>query len=83
MIQDRRENMPEKSYTTYLFAKGLPKIEEKIMEEAEEVCRAAREETKKRTTEESIDVLYHLFVLLVQKGVRLENVLKEMKKRRK
>ncbi|MFA6427325.1 MAG: bifunctional phosphoribosyl-AMP cyclohydrolase/phosphoribosyl-ATP diphosphatase HisIE [Candidatus Magasanikbacteria bacterium] len=83
VIQDRKKNMPKKSYTTYLFSKGLPKIEEKIMEEAEEVCRAVREETKKRTAEESVDVLYHLFTLLVQKGIKLENVLKEIKKRRK
>ncbi|MBT3948682.1 bifunctional phosphoribosyl-AMP cyclohydrolase/phosphoribosyl-ATP diphosphatase HisIE [Candidatus Parcubacteria bacterium] len=83
VIKKRKIEMPEGSYTTSLFEKGLPNIEAKVMEEAEEVCRAAREETNERVVEESVDVIYHLMALLVEKKVKLPDILKEIKKRRK
>lgn len=83
LIQSRKEELPEGSYTTSLFQEGLPKISEKVMEEAEEVCRAAREETKERTAEEAADVLYHLFVLLVANDVGFDKVKKVLNLRNK
>ena len=83
IIAKRKKEMPVNSYTTSLFKEGLPKIEEKIMEEAEEVCRAGRQETKKRVIEESVDVIYHLMTLLVMRDIKLKEVLEEIKIRRK
>ncbi|MBU2542340.1 bifunctional phosphoribosyl-AMP cyclohydrolase/phosphoribosyl-ATP diphosphatase HisIE [Patescibacteria group bacterium] len=83
LIEDRKQKEPDKSYTASLFKAGTAKINAKIMEEAEEVCRATKNETKKRVIEESVDVLYHLIVLLVQKDIKLKQILKEIKKRRK
>jgi phosphoribosyl-ATP pyrophosphohydrolase/phosphoribosyl-AMP cyclohydrolase len=61
---------PQGSYTAQLLA-DPPKIGEKVMEEAEEVARAAREETDERVAEEAADVLYHLTVLLRARGLEL------------
>lgn len=83
VIEARKKEMPQKSYTTQLFKKGIYKIVEKIMEEAEEVCRAAKQETKKRVMEESVDVIYHLITLLVLRDIKLKEVLGEIKMRRK
>lgn len=82
LIKNRKIDRPKGSYTTELFNKGLDKIGEKIYEEAAEVVRAAKKETKKRLIEESVDLLYHLFVLLVDQNVNLENIAKEFKRRR-
>lgn len=82
LIKKRKLDRPKGSYTTQLFNKGLDKIGEKIYEEAAEVVRAAKKETKKRLIEESVDLLYHLFVLLVDQNVNLENIEKEFKRRR-
>jgi phosphoribosyl-ATP pyrophosphohydrolase/phosphoribosyl-AMP cyclohydrolase len=83
IISKRKKDMPAKSYTASLFREGNKKICVKVMEEAEEVCRAAKIETKQRLTEESVDVLYHLMVLLVENGVSLDRILDEIQKRRK
>lgn len=83
VIADRRKKMPAESYTAFLFKKGLSKICAKVKEESGEVIKAAKQESKKRLVEESVDVLYHLFVLLAQKGVTLGRLKTEIKRRRK
>jgi phosphoribosyl-ATP pyrophosphohydrolase/phosphoribosyl-AMP cyclohydrolase len=69
-LQDRAENPAEGSYTARLLA-DPPFIGEKVQEEAEEVVRAAREESDERVAEEAADVLYHLTVLLKSRGLSL------------
>jgi phosphoribosyl-ATP pyrophosphohydrolase/phosphoribosyl-AMP cyclohydrolase len=69
-IAARSVDRPQGSYTAQLLA-DPPKIGEKVMEEAEEVARAAREETDERVAEEAADVLYHLTVLLRARGLEL------------
>src|SRR4051794_14757120 len=69
-IADRRDNPTASSYTAELLA-DPPKIGEKVREEAEEVTRAAREESDVRVREEAADVLYHLSVLLRSRGLSL------------
>jgi len=82
VIDQRNREKPEGSYTVKLF------IEEdlackKVLEEAEEVVRAARSEGKQRTIEEAADLVYHLMVLLARKGIKLKEVLSELALRRK
>ncbi|MBP9717904.1 bifunctional phosphoribosyl-AMP cyclohydrolase/phosphoribosyl-ATP diphosphatase HisIE [Candidatus Gracilibacteria bacterium] len=81
IISDRKKKLPPSSYTTELFKKGLSSQCEKIYEEAAEVVKAAKKETNQRLTEETVDLLYHLFVVLVQKRVSLETIEAEMRKR--
>src|SRR3954462_5813020 len=69
-LADRAEQRPEGSYTAALLA-DPPRIGEKVQEEAEEVVRAAREESDERVAEEAADVLYHLAVLLRSRGLSL------------
>jgi len=83
VIESRKRQMPKDSYTTYLFTRGLRKICAKVEEESGEVLQAARKETKKRLIEESVDLLYHLFVLLAHKGVKLDDVSAEASRRRR
>jgi len=74
-IAQRRRTMPEESYTAALLRAGIDAIGAKVAEEAEEVVRAAREETPERVAEEAADVLYHLLVLLAARQVPLSRVL--------
>jgi phosphoribosyl-ATP pyrophosphohydrolase/phosphoribosyl-AMP cyclohydrolase len=83
VITERKRNMPQNSYTTALFTQGLEKICAKVEEESQEVIQAAEKESKRRTIEESVDLIYHLFVLLVQKGVTFAELIREVKHRRK
>ena len=69
-VASRAADRPEGSYTAELLA-DPPRVGEKVMEEAEEVARAAREETGERVAEEAADVLYHLTVLLRSRGLEL------------
>ncbi len=83
-IEDRKANPPPKSYTTTLFAGGVPKIGEKILEEAEEVVEAAGEEGEAGRTHlvrEAADLIYHLFVMLGHREVRLAEVEAELARR--
>jgi len=82
VIAQRRVERPRGSYTSELFNNGQEKICAKIIEESEEVCRAAKQETKQRLIEESVDVLYHLLVLLASKQVDLAEVWQEIGRRR-
>ena len=83
VIEERRRKMPAGSYTTSLFKGGVNKIAAKVREEALEVVQAAKKETKKRLTEETVDLLYHLLVLLAEKKITFAKIRKEVKKRRK
>jgi len=82
-IEERRINLPKNSYTTSLFLGGTNKIIGKVMEETTEVIKASITETKKRLIEEAIDLLYHFFVLLSAKNIKLEDIFKEVKRRKK
>ena len=75
--------MPKGSYTASLFKAGLDKISLKVAEEALEVVHAAQKQTKARLVEESVDLVYHLFVMLTEKGISLGNLSDEIKKRGK
>ena len=81
LLQGRKQNMPEGSYTTYLFEKGIDKILKKIGEESTEVIIAAKAEDKKETVYEIADLAYHVMVLMVEAGISLEDVHKELASR--
>jgi phosphoribosyl-AMP cyclohydrolase / phosphoribosyl-ATP pyrophosphohydrolase len=81
VIEERKERRPEGSYTTYLFNSGLDKILKKIGEEATETIVAAKNDDG-RLPSESADLLYHLIVLLVERGVTLDEIARELKQRR-
>ena len=81
-IEDRRASSAEASYTARLLA-DPPLIGEKVREEAEEVSRAAREESDERVREEAADVLYHLGVLLASRGLSFEDAFEELNGRRR
>lgn len=82
LIISRKKEMPEDSYTTYLFGKGLDKIAQKVGEEAVETVIEAKN-GKKKFVNEVADLLFHLMVLLVEKDVPLKKVVKKLKKRHK
>jgi phosphoribosyl-ATP pyrophosphohydrolase/phosphoribosyl-AMP cyclohydrolase len=81
VIKTRKSEMPEGSYTTYLFSKGLDKILKKIGEESAETIIAAKNQSRSELTLESADLLYHLLVLFVSEGLELRDVLAELEKR--
>jgi phosphoribosyl-ATP pyrophosphohydrolase/phosphoribosyl-AMP cyclohydrolase len=81
-IEDRDQDRPEGSYTTRLL-ENPELVGEKVQEEAEEVARAAREETDDRVAEEAADVLYHLAVLLRERGLSLSDAERVLDGRRK
>ncbi|MFW5812131.1 MAG: phosphoribosyl-ATP diphosphatase [Alkalispirochaetaceae bacterium] len=78
LIDRRREELPEGSYTTHLFTKGLDKIRKKTGEEAVELILAESEE---ETIYEAADLVYHLMVLLSARGLSIDQVLGELRKR--
>lgn len=82
LIESRKEERPEGSYTTYLFNEGLDKILKKVGEEATETIIAAKGEDSARLVSESADLIYHLMVLLVERDVSLDQVSRELKARR-
>ena len=77
-IVDRRENPKEGSYTNYLFDKGIDKILKKVGEEATEVVIAAKNPTPEEVKYEMADFLYHAMVLMVEKGISWEDIIKEL-----
>jgi phosphoribosyl-ATP pyrophosphohydrolase/phosphoribosyl-AMP cyclohydrolase len=83
IIRDRQQKLPEGSYTSKLFKEGTPRIAQKVGEEGVEVALAAVLGDKKRLTEESADLLFHLLVLFRQQDMTLEDVIKELRKRMK
>ena len=81
VVDDRKQNPEEGSYTSYLFEKGIDKIAKKMGEEAVETVIAAKNENKEELVGETADLLYHLLVLLREKEVTLFDVCSELKKR--
>ena len=81
LIEGRRTSPKEGSYTTYLFEKGLDKILKKVGEESTEVIIAAKAEDKKETIYEIADLAYHVMVLMVQAGITLDDITKELASR--
>lgn len=84
VLQDRRDNPPPHSYTTRLLEGGVPKIGGKITEEAAEVVEAASEpgqEGQAHLIHEAADLIYHLLVMLVHRGVSLADVEAELDRR--
>lgn len=80
-INKRKEEMPEGSYTTKLFKDGVNKIAQKVGEEALETVIEATNGTNDHLVYEASDLLYHLLVLLTEKGLRIEDVAAELQKR--
>jgi phosphoribosyl-ATP pyrophosphohydrolase len=84
IIQDRKKNPRDGSYTCSLFEGGVKKIGEKILEEAKEVVMAATdEEGKKRIIFEIADLVYHVLVLMGYEEITVEEINKELKRRMK
>lgn len=83
LIESRKRERPEDSYTTYLFEQGLDKILKKVGEESAETIIAAKNDDRNALVRESSDLLYHLVVLLVERGLLLAEVRDELVSRRK
>ena len=81
MLVGRNQQRPEGSYTTYLFEKGIDKILKKVGEECTEVIIAGKADDKKETVYELADLAYHAMVLMVQMGITVEDVHKELASR--
>jgi len=81
LLQGRKDTLPEGSYTTYLFQKGLDKILKKVGEECTEVIIASKANDKKETVYEIADLCYHVMVLMVEQGISLEEIHDELASR--
>lgn len=81
LIEGRKTEKKEGSYTSYLFDKGLDKILKKVGEESTEVIIAGKAEDKKETIYEIADLVYHVLVLMVQAGISLDDIRKELASR--
>ena len=78
LLEGRKRELPEGSYTTYLFQKGTDKILKKIGEEATEVIIAGKADDKAETIYEIADLAYHVLVLMVQMGITVEDIRREL-----
>ena len=83
VIESRRQNPSDKSYTSSLFAEGLPKIAQKVGEECTEVVVAALAQDDQRLIEEVADLTYHTMVLLAARGLKPQDIVLELEKRHK
>ena len=83
LIENRKNNPTEKSYTSSLFVEGLPKIAQKVGEEGTEVVVAALAQEDQRLIEEVADLTYHTLVLLSARGLTPAHILSELEKRHK
>lgn len=81
LLADRKAARPEGSYTSYLFDKGIDKILKKVGEESTEVIIAAKADDRKETVYELADLAYHAMVLMVQMGISVEDVHRELASR--
>ena len=81
LLIDRKTKMPQGSYTTYLFEKGIDKILKKVGEESTEVIIAGKADDKNETIYEIADLAYHVMVLMVQMGISVEDIKKELASR--
>jgi phosphoribosyl-ATP pyrophosphohydrolase len=83
VIESRKQNPSETSYTSSLFAEGLPRIAQKVGEEGTEVVVAALSQDDQRLIEEVADLTYHTLVLLAARGLKIQDVVTELEKRHK
>jgi phosphoribosyl-ATP pyrophosphohydrolase len=83
IVKDRKINPKPGSYTQQLLNDGYPQIARKVGEEALEVILAIGSEGRQRVVEESADLIYHLWVLLVSQGIELEEIEDELRSRHK
>ena len=81
MIEGRKSEPKEGSYTTYLFEKGMDKILKKVGEESTEVIIAGAKNDKEETVYEIADLAYHIMVMMVEQGITLQDVTAELSKR--
>ena len=81
LLQGRKEQLPEGSYTTYLFRKGIDKILKKVGEESTEVIIAGKANDRAETIYEIADLAYHVMVLMVQMGISVEDIREELASR--
>ncbi len=81
LLEGRKKDKPEGSYTTYLFEKGIDKILKKVGEECTEVIIAGKADDKNETVYELADLAYHAMVLMVEMGISVEDVHKELASR--
>ena len=81
LLQGRKNDMPEGSYTTYLFSKGRDKILKKVGEESTEVIIGGKANDKNETVYEIADLAYHLMVLMVDMGISVKDIQKELASR--
>jgi phosphoribosyl-ATP pyrophosphohydrolase len=82
VIEERKNNPIEGSYTSYLFEKGIDKILKKVGEETTEVIIASKNNNKDEEVSEMCDLIYHLMVLMVNQGVAIDDIAQELDKRR-
>ena len=81
MLVGRKTDKPEGSYTTYLFEKGIDKILKKVGEESTEVIIAGKADDKAETVYEIADLAYHIMVLMVEMGISVDDIKKELASR--
>ena len=81
LLKGRKANLPEGSYTTYLFQKGIDKILKKVGEECTEVIIAGKANDKNETIYEVADLCYHVMVMMVEMGISVEDIKKELQSR--
>ena len=81
LLLGRKEKLPEGSYTTYLFQKGIDKILKKVGEESTEVIIAGKANDKKETVYEIADLAYHIMVMMVEMGISVDDIRKELASR--
>ena len=81
LLEGRKKDMPEGSYTSYLFEKGIDKILKKVGEECTEVIIAAKAEDKAETIYEIADLMYHVMVMMVEQGISVDDVMDELASR--
>lgn len=83
VIKDRKENPREDSYVSTLLDQGQSKILDKIKEESYELIQAVEEEEEPEIVHESADILFHIMVLLASEDIEFEEVMEELRRRRK
>ncbi len=81
LLEGRKADLPEGSYTTYLFQKGLDKILKKVGEECTEVIIAGKADDKRETVYEIADLAYHVMVLMVEMGISVDDIRRELASR--
>lgn len=81
VIENRKANPEEGSYTTYLFKEGVDKILKKVGEESSEVIIGAKNNSKEEVIYEASDLVYHMLVLLVEMGITTDDIRSELYKR--